>query len=350
MKSIFQNFLLAGLALAVFTACEKDEDRLVLRQQAPATLTSTAQSVTLTSADAAKPALTLTWTPPNYGYSNAAVAYALQVIRKGAADTIMIDNGTSLSKSFTVGELNALMLRAGVQPGTQGQVDISVKSTVVTNTSPARTNFAPAYSNSTTITGTPFSTAPTYPTALYVPGAYQGWSPDKASSLTLVNSDGSYEGYIYFAAASEFKLTSAPNWDNTNYGTGGVGKLSTTGGNLSIDSPGYYLMRVDLGKQTWTATKTQWGIVGAATPKGWDASTPMTYDATSNTWKVTLDLKADDFKFRANDAWDINFGDTKADGILDAGGDNIKVPAAGKYLVTLDLSKAGKYTYTLTKQ
>ena len=348
MKSIFQNLLLAGVALSVFTACEKDEDQLVLRQESPAILTSTAQSVSLTSADAAKPALTLNWTAPNYGYTNAAVAYALQVIPKGVADTVVIDNGTSLSKSFTVGELNALMLQAGVKPGSPGQLAISVKSTLVT--SPARTNVAPAYSNTTSISGTPYSTAPIYPAALYVPGAYQGWKPDVASSLILVKDDGTYEGYINFPAASEFKLTSAPNWDNTNYGTGGAGKLSTTGENLRIETPGFYLIKVNLGANTWSATKTTWAIIGAATPKGWDNETPMTFDARSGTWQITLDLKADEFKFRANSAWDINFGDTKADGLLDAGGDNIKVSAPGKYLVTLNLNKAGKYTYTLTKQ
>ena len=60
-------------------------------------------------------------------------------------------------------------------------------------------------------------------------------------------------------------------------------------------------------------------------------------------------LKQDEIKFRANDAWDINLGDTKADGLLEPGGDNIKVAVAGKYLVTLNLSVGGNYTYVLTK-
>ena len=58
----------------------------------------------------------------------------------------------------------------------------------------------------------------------------------------------------------------------------------------------------------------------------------------------------DGIKFRANGAWDINFGDTKADELLDYNGDDIKVPTAGTYTVVLDLSKPGNYTYTLTKQ
>jgi hypothetical protein len=41
-------------------------------------------------------------------------------------------------------------------------------------------------------------------------------------------------------------------------------------------------------------------------------------------------------KFRANNNWDFNFGDTGADGTLEAGGTNIST--AGTYLITLDLS------------
>ena len=74
----------------------------------------------------------------------------------------------------------------------------------------------------------------------------------------------------------------------------------------------------------------------------------MTYDAASKTWTLTVDLTAEEIKFRANDGWDWNYGDTGADGSLENGGDNIPVPAAGNYTVVLDLSNPRAYTYTLT--
>ena len=53
-------------------------------------------------------------------------------------------------------------------------------------------------------------------------------------------------------------------------------------------------------------------------------------------------------RFRANDAWDWNYGDTGADVLLDLGGDNIAVPTGGNYTVVLDLSNPREYTYSLT--
>ena len=160
-----------------------------------------------------------------------------------------------------------------------------------------------------------------------------------------------YEGYVYFSKASKFKITTAPNWDNTNYGVAGAGVISATGGDIGPLEPGYYLIKVDQNKLTYSATKTNWGIIGAATPKGWETSTPMTFDPTTNTWKVDVALKVDQFKFRANDAWDINLGDKKpADGTLSYGGENLAVTTAGTYTVTLNLNENGKYTYSLVKK
>jgi hypothetical protein len=47
--------------------------------------------------------------------------------------------------------------------------------------------------------------------------------------------------------------------------------------------------------------------------------------------------------------WDLNFGDTGANGSLEFNGDNIKVPS-GNYTITLDLSSPRNYKYTLTKK
>ena len=75
----------------------------------------------------------------------------------------------------------------------------------------------------------------------------------------------------------------------------------------------------------------------------------MTYNKVSKVWTVTANLTQKEMKFRANNAWDINFGDTGANGSLEYGGDNIKIPSAGNYTITLDLSSPRNYKYTLTK-
>jgi CubicO group peptidase (beta-lactamase class C family) len=93
----------------------------------------------------------------------------------------------------------------------------------------------------------------------------------------------------------------------------------------------------------------KWGIIGTATPNNWDADQPMTYDEANKTWKITLNLKAGEFKFRANGNWNTNLGDTKGNGVLKGDGDNLKLVADGNYTVTLMLNPAGNYTYKLVK-
>lgn len=189
--------------------------------------------------------------------------------------------------------------------------------------------------------------------SLYVPGGYQDWSPSTAPTVYSRNLDFKYEGYVYFGKASAFKFTSQPNWDGPNYGSSDEeGILSDDGGagNLNITEPGYYKLNVDLSgaPYTYSATKTDWGIIGDATPNGWDGSTAMTYDADTKLWSVVAELSDKEFKFRANDSWDINIGGDMDNLTYD--GDNIKVAEAGTYLIVLDLSDPTIYKASITKQ
>ena len=195
-----------------------------------------------------------------------------------------------------------------------------------------------------------------------MPGAYQDWKPDTAPQIgSVAGSPIRFEGYVNFAGTGEqpFKFTDAPDWTHTNYGAGPNHTFSTDGqaGGLTVPSGGYYELTADLAKGTWTATKTTWSVIGNATPGGWEKDTAMTYDADKQVWTVTLPMKADgSFKFRANNAWKIDFG-------LDSNGklqyvDNpffdynpsikdMTVPDDGTYTLTLDLHVPGKYTYSI---
>lgn len=187
------------------------------------------------------------------------------------------------------------------------------------------------------------------PLSLYTPGEYQGWSPATAATVYTRNLDFKYEGYIYFQEATKFKFTSAPNWDETNYGDGGNGTLSTSGGNISVEEAGYYKVNVDLSGSpyTYSLEKTEWGLIGDATPGGWDNSTPMTYDPAAKVWRVTTTLSDKKFKFRANDGWTINLGGDLDN--LNYDGSNINVAEAGTYLIILDLSDPTVYKASLSK-
>jgi hypothetical protein len=80
----------------------------------------------------------------------------------------------------------------------------------------------------------------------------------------------------------------------------------------------------------------------------------MTYNPTSKKWEITLALSAggNEFKFRANDGWDLNLGKdgNDADESMDFGGDNLSVTTAGTYKISLDLSNPRNYQYTVVLQ
>jgi hypothetical protein len=197
---------------------------------------------------------------------------------------------------------------------------------------------------------------------LYVPGAYEDWKPASAPQIGAVpGSPGRFEGYVDFTGTGEqaFKFTDALDWSHTNYGNGGNGTLNPDGqaGGLTVPAAGYYELTADLTKNTWTATKTTWSVIGNATPGGWEKDTPMTYDPQKQVWTVTLPLKADgSFKFRANDAWKIDFG-LNSNGQLEYVDNpffvynpkikDLTVPDDGTYTLTLDLHVPGKYTYSI---
>ncbi len=190
----------------------------------------------------------------------------------------------------------------------------------------------------------------TYP-VIYAPGSYQGWDPASANQLASPNNDNTYEGYINFTDAnSEFKFTVGPSWPSGDFGDNGAdGTLEPGGANILIADPGFYKVNVDLNANTYTLLKTTWGIIGDATPNGWnDPDTDMSYDAAEGAWVIQLNLTAGAIKFRANNNWDLNYGDTGADALLSAGGDNISIPSASTYKIKLYLDKPD-YTYSIER-
>lgn len=192
------------------------------------------------------------------------------------------------------------------------------------------------------------------PEQLFVVGNHQSWKPDAEviGKIYPTDTEGNYAGYAYLDG--EFKFTSQNNWDGTNYGSGdGEGKLSSDpeAGNLSKEK-GYYYIRVNINELTFTADIRNFGVIGDATENGWNEDIDMEYDPNDLKLKVTAKLIDGTIKFRANDAWDIEFGDFGAgekDGELATKGDNIPV-SAGDYQIVIDLSNNTSYTYELIPQ
>ena len=134
---------------------------------------------------------------------------------------------------------------------------------------------------------------------------------------------------------AEFKFRANHSWDY-NYGSdNNDGKLQAGGKNIPIDQENDYAITLDLSKPNeYTYSAYRWGLIGDATPGGWSDDTDMKWDASKRVFTVTLDLSAKQFKFRANDGWDVNYGGDLNS--LTPGGDNISVSEDGNYTITLD--------------
>ncbi|RYH75795.1 RagB/SusD family nutrient uptake outer membrane protein [Flavobacteriaceae bacterium 144Ye] len=90
---------------------------------------------------------------------------------------------------------------------------------------------------------------------------------------------------------------------------------------------------------------SDWGLVGDATVNAWDGPDMEMYQTAPNQYALYADLNAGELKFRFNEDWGQNYGDTDADGTLEPGGANIAIASAGTYFVTLDLDGL---TYSIT--
>lgn len=87
------------------------------------------------------------------------------------------------------------------------------------------------------------------------------------------------------------------------------------------------------------------GIIGDATPGGWDNDTNMYKDTTEHGFFIEIDLVAGAAKFRKDDLWTVNWGSADfPSGIGTQDGDNIPVPTSGTYRVTLD-TMSGAYNF-----
>ena len=92
-------------------------------------------------------------------------------------------------------------------------------------------------------------------------------------------------------------------------------------------------------------TLSDWGLVGDATENSWSGPDMEMYETATNQYSLYATITDGFIKFRFDEDWGNNYGDTGADGSLEPGGDNIAV-TAGTYLITLDLDNL---TYSVTE-
>lgn len=355
MKNIFRSVLFVAL-VAGMTSCEDEKDLMLASPEGEFKILSpvTGEGVVLAPETPSNPGISMTWEAMDYT-TPTAVSYVVEIDKSGenfdSPFTLVSTSNTFATVTST--DLNSAALAVGLTPFEQGGLDVRVKSSIGNDAEVM-------YSDVITYLVTPYTTETpkmwVVGNFLAASGYGNDWTPTDAVPISASGfGETDFEGYVYMNMSSiEYKvLPTNEGWDG-DYGDDGsfTGTLAQEGeSNITMSGPGYFRIRVNTngsGGGTYSAQPAAWGIIGSATPTGWDSDTNMTYDAASKKWTITMDLVGGQkIKFRANDTWDLNYGDNGADGSLEEGGADIDVATSGNYTVTLDLSTPREYTFSL---
>ena len=187
---------------------------------------------------------------------------------------------------------------------------------------------------------------------LYMAGDANGW----ATNDYLAGEDGvHFTGFMYLNQ-NGFKFCTQPEWKGTNYGANF--DTAPDAANITMtEAAGYYKVDVDLDSKSYVLTPiTTIGIIGSASPNGWDSDVDMTYvpynkdtKEVNGYWEVkNITLSAGEIKFRANDDWAISWGG-ELDNLTTKNGGNITVEA-GTYDIKLYAWAEGFAKCVMTKK
>jgi starch-binding outer membrane protein SusE/F len=165
MKNVYK-LIFPALALMVLAACKKNEAEITYSGGGTApVLTSSLpnnSTLVLSPADSTNQALTLSWTNPNYTFSNGVssldVNYTLEIDTVGSNFTnprlVQITNTSALGISFTVGDLNTQLFGSlALQTGVSHAIAMRVESFL-------NEGSVPLYSNVIIDSITPYSIPP----------------------------------------------------------------------------------------------------------------------------------------------------------------------------------------------
>lgn len=329
---IFKYLLSLFVLTGIIFSCSDDEYTLLDgTAQAPTLAVSGETTQVLLSENADQEALTFNWNEVVFNVNVAPVSYILEVAAGGtdfAAPTVLQNSGAT-SFTMTVGQLNARAVAAGILPETQGSLDFRVIARI------GESDNSDLVSQTITISVTPYTDEIDISTTWGVVGSAtpNGWDgPDIPFWQT--GDDNVFVAYANLVDG-EIKFRENNDWTN-NYGGSG-GNLVAGGDNIPVTA-GKYKITINLNNLTYNIETWSLGIVGSATPNGWDGpDVVLNFDPSSDQFRAIVNLADGEMKFRLNNDWGMNWGDDGADGTLEPGGANIVV-AAGKYVVTVNMN------------
>lgn len=278
-------------------------------------------------------ALTVEWDEPDFSEDTSTVInYTVQAALPGTdfaefeSFNSTEDRMLEVSHSF----LNNIALVLGLEEDVEGALELRVFATIETVSGTIE-----RYSEPVSINVTPYSNAASLTTWGVVGSGYNNWGAFDDAPFYTTDQPNVIVAYVTLVDG-EIKFRENNDWGNNFGDTGADGTLDAGGDNIAVTA-GTYKITIDFNDDTYTMEEYSWGIVGSgynnwgATPDG-----KFTYDYVTNTFKAGVKLLDGEIKFRLNEDWGLNYGDSGADGFLDQDGANIVV-SAGFYEVTLDL-------------
>lgn len=371
--------LLAFVLVFSFLACEEDDTVEVASVVAAPILSSqlNGSTIVLTEATSSNVAVTFTWSPADFDVTTVESYELLMGIAGNEfATPHSFGNTANTFVSMTVDEFNTLLEDVFLQTVTRDADDNIVPVQLEAKVIASLGSSLSIESDAISFSVVPFEpSAPVEPEEFFVVGSFlaasgygNDWTPSDAVRIAAPLDDPEdFEGFVNMAVdGAQYKFLPTSESFDGDYGDTGDSDGTFSGtieqdGEVNCGTPdgtaGYYLVRMNTEDLTYSLQKTDWALTGAATPNGWPddadpvgtADQDMTYDPDNQIWFIDVNLTAGEFKFRANDAWDINLGaDDNGDGSMDFGGGNLSVDNGGNYRVVLDLSNARQYSYSVT--
>ena len=361
---ITKYFLSMAAALGMLAGCYKPE---MVQISAPEdvvapVLDAVEGPIEITAANMANGEVAFAWTPADYGVQTQ-VNYSLEVAAAAAPDSkVTITSGitdtttvtTHVTAVVTYEKLNAILYNdLKLSDGVAEDVVFFVGAKVG--------EYAKIYSNGVTVSAKITAAEKEYP-KLTVAGsyAYNSWTPGKGQFVfDFDGTDTKYSGVIDFGedvSALQFKFVGAA-WGQNEFSVPSGEAQAAEAAELPLVAGGgdnisaytthrFYSLTLD--KATPKVSKNfsfnSLGVIGDATPTGWDADTDMAFNTEKQRFYVDLTLTDGKIKFRADDGWDVNWGG--ADGVLASGGSDIVV-TAGDYRIYVNLNDPANPVYEL---
>ena len=336
MKKIIFYITILGLLL---NACKKDETKVVmLTNPNPPTITSL-PDLTLQRAHWTD-TLKFVGTAVNPGF-HASATYFLEACPTGDnfKDSILVMSAIQdTSLRISVNDLNGILLK--ILPADQvSSTDFRIRSVLSVD---AGTGAIPMIYSSDPVTAN---------VTVYGLPRLDLINSGIAQKIESPLADGKYTGFVKLDATKPFTLHDPDA--NITYGSNGTA-LAVNGTAFSVAANGWYQLIADTKALTYTNKPYMIGLIGDATPNGWNSpDSKMDYDSKSGAWVITITLVDGTVKFRMNDAWDqgINLGigtGYSIDNLYNSSSSaNIPV-TAGNYTIRLYINST-PYKCTFTK-